>query len=107
MHGRQGVAPGTPARLADLGLYSITFMNDPDLDRSAGMIYRDFRIEAERWGFKHFLEVFNPNVGSDKLSRAEVGAFVNDSIVRVIAGVPDAARPQFLKSTAPGPWKSW
>jgi hypothetical protein len=103
MYGRQGVAPGTPPALTDLGLYSITFMNDPELDRASCEAYRAFRIEAERWGFKHFLEVFNPNVGSDKLSRAEVGAFVNDSIVRVVAAVPQACRPQFLKIAYNGP----
>jgi hypothetical protein len=97
MYGRQGVPPGTPPTLTDLGLYSITFMNDAELDREAGRQYREFRIEAERWGFRHFLEVFNPNVGADKLSRAEIGAFVNDNIVRVIAAVPQAFRPQFLK----------
>ena len=103
MYGRQGVAPGTPPALTDLGLYSITFMNDAELDRAAGERYREFRIEAERWGFKHFLEVFNPNVGSDRLSRAEIGEFVNDSIVRVIAAVPEACRPQFLKIAYNGP----
>ena len=103
MYGRQGIAPGTPPALTDLGLYSITFMNDPELDRAACEAYRAFRSEAERWGFRHFLEVFNPNVGSDKLSRAEIGAFVNDSIVRVIAAVPQACRPQFLKIAYNGP----
>jgi hypothetical protein len=103
MYARQGIAPGTPPALTDLGLYSITFMNDAELDREAGRQYREFRIEAERWGFKHFLEVFNPNVGSDKLSRAEIGAFVNDNIVRVIAAVPQACRPQFLKIAYNGP----
>lgn len=98
MHGRAvDVEPGTPPTLTDLGLYSITFMNDPELDRAAGQEYREFRAEAERWGFRHFLEVFNPNVGADKLSRAEVGEFVNDNILRVIAAVPDAQRPRFLK----------
>ena len=103
MYGRLGVAPGTPASLTDLGLYSITFMNDPELDRAAGLAYREFRLEAERWGFRHFLEVFNPNVGSDRLSRAEIGEFVNDNIVRVIAAVPSHARPQFLKIAYNGP----
>ena len=103
MYGRQGVAPGTPPALTDLGLYSITFVNDAELDRAAVERYREFRIEAERWGFRHFLEVFNPNVGSDALSRAEIGAFVNDSIVRVLAAVPEACRPQFLKIAYNGP----
>lgn len=103
MYGRLGVEPGTEPEIADLGLYSITFMNDSALDKAAGEAYRAFRIEAETWGFKHFLEVFNPNVGSDKLSRAEVGEFVNDNIARVIAAVPQAARPQFLKIAFNGP----
>ncbi|HET6467454.1 MAG TPA: hypothetical protein VFG43_03655, partial [Geminicoccaceae bacterium] len=70
---------------------------------AAGEAYREFRIEAERWGFRHFLEVFNPNVGSDRLSQAEIGEFVNDSIVRVIAAVPERQRPQFLKIAYNGP----
>jgi hypothetical protein len=97
MYGRSDVAPGTPASLADLGLYSITFCNDCERDREALQNYREFRLEAEPWGFKHFLEVFNPNVGADKLSRREVGAFVNDSIIHTLAAVPQIARPQFLK----------
>jgi hypothetical protein len=103
MHGRLGVAKGTPATLTDLGLYSITFVNDADRDSQALEHYRAFRMEAEEWGFRHFLEVFNPNVGSDKLSRAEVGEFVNDSIAHALAGVPLAARPQFLKIAYNGP----
>jgi hypothetical protein len=103
MYGRIGVEPGTPPTLTDLGLYSITFVNDHEIDQLAGQQYREFRIEAERWGFKHFLEVFNPNVGADRLSRAEVGEFVNDNIVRVIAAVPDAQRPRFLKIAFNGP----
>jgi hypothetical protein len=103
MHGRLGVAPGTPPILTDLGLYSVTFANDADRDSEALRVYREFRLEAERWSFRHFLEVFNPNVGFDKADRAEVGAFVNDCIVRAVAGVPEAARPSFLKIVYNGP----
>src|SRR5207253_1796374 len=46
---------------ADLGLYSITFNNDPVLDREALEQYKQFRLEAEKKGFRHFLEVFDPN----------------------------------------------
>src|SRR5689334_2906209 len=46
---------------ADLGLYSITFNNDAALDRQALEEYKAFRLEAERKGFRHFLEVFDPN----------------------------------------------
>src|SRR5437762_11316338 len=56
---------------ANLGLYSITFNNDTALDRLALEEYKAFRIEAERKGFNHFLEVFDPNrpeaVAPDKL----------------------------------------
>src|SRR5829696_6306500 len=45
---------------ANLGLYSITFNNDTILDREALEAYREFRHEAERKGFRHFLEVFDP-----------------------------------------------
>jgi len=103
MYGRLGVAPGTPASLTDLGLYSMTFMNDAAIDAAAGEAYRAFRRDAESWGFRHFLEVFNPNVGMDRLSAEEIGQFVNDNIVRVIAAVPDAQRPQFLKIVYNGP----
>src|SRR5437588_11042412 len=46
---------------ANLGLYSITFNNCAKLDRQALEEYKQFRLEAERKGFKHFLEVFDPN----------------------------------------------
>ena len=46
---------------ADLGLYSVTFNNDVELDRRTLDAYRAFRIEAENKGFRHFLEVFDPN----------------------------------------------
>src|SRR6516225_2286092 len=40
---------------ANLGLYSITFNNDNVLDRQALREYKEFRLEAERKGFRHFL----------------------------------------------------
>jgi hypothetical protein len=103
MYGRADVTPGTPPRLTHLGLYSITFTNDAERDRTALEHYRAFRLEAEPWGFKHFLEVFNPNVGADRLSRREIGAYVNDSILHTLAGVPEIARPQFFKIPYNGP----
>ena len=45
---------------------------------------------------RHFLEVFNPNAPR-RLEPDEVAAFVNDSIVRALAGVTEAQRPVFLK----------
>jgi hypothetical protein len=111
-HSRYKEQPSVPHRtalieharaLTDLGLYSITFMNDAETDALAGELYREFRIEAEDMGFKHFLEVFNPNVGMEALASEEIGQFVNDNIVRVIAAVPMSQRPQFLKIVYNGP----
>ncbi|MBI5759897.1 MAG: hypothetical protein HZA46_15370 [Planctomycetales bacterium] len=89
-------------RGANLGLYSITFNNDTDLDRIALEQFKLFREEAERKGFRYFLEVFDPNrpqaVAPDK-----VGHFVNDAIARALAGVAQAGRPLFLKIVYHGP----
>jgi hypothetical protein len=103
MYGRLDAEPGTPPTLTDLGLYSVTFVGDAEQDREALNHYRDFRAEAEEWGFKHFLEVFNPNVGFENNSIEEIGDFVNDSILHAIAGVPRISQPQFLKMPFNGP----
>src|SRR6187399_2511571 len=49
---------------ANLGLYSITFVNELDQDREALLWYKEFREEAERKEFQHFLEIFDPNVST-------------------------------------------
>ncbi len=87
---------------ADLGLYSVTFNNRLDEDLRAIEEYKAFRIEAERKGFRHFLEVFDPNVPTS-LSSDELPKFINDSIVRTLAGVAQAGRPVFLKVVYHGP----
>ena len=58
--------------------------------------YREFRLEAADLGLRHFLEVFNPNAPVG-LTADDLPAFVNDSIVRLLAGVTAAHRPVFLK----------
>jgi hypothetical protein len=87
---------------ADLGLYSITFNNDANLDRQSLEAYKTFRLEAEAKGFRHFLEVFAPNAPSD-LPPTNVARFVNDNIVRTLAGVTQRGRPLFLKIPYFGP----
>jgi len=84
------------ARGCDLGLYSVTFNNHPEHDLRTLEAYRDFRIEAEHESFRHFLEVFDPNV-PDAVDPALLGYFVNDQIVRLLAAVPRPGRPIFLK----------
>ena len=87
---------------ANLGLYSITFVNELDQDREALLWYKEFREEAERKGFRHFLEIFDPNVDSG-IPPEKLGEFINDNILRTLAGVPEAGRPDFLKIVYHGP----
>ncbi len=81
---------------ANLGLYSLTFVNELEQDRATLEAFKEFREEAERKKFRYFLEVFNPNVDSG-VPAEKLGEFINDNIIRALAGVPDAARPAFLK----------
>jgi hypothetical protein len=81
---------------ADLGLYSVTFNNDAVLDRTILEEYRAFRLEAERKGFRHFLEVFDPNQPG-VVAPDQVPGFINDVIVRTLGGVTATGRPLFLK----------
>ncbi|MEW5977829.1 MAG: hypothetical protein AB1898_18700 [Acidobacteriota bacterium] len=87
---------------ADLGLYSVTFNNLAEADRRALEAYREFRLEAEQKGFRHFLEVFNPNL-PDAVPAERLADFINDHIARMLAGVPRAGRPIFLKIPYHGP----
>ena len=87
---------------SDLGLYSITLNNDVQLDHPTLQAFQDFRVEAERKRFRYFLEVFAPNACADHCP-SNVAQFINDSIVRTLAGVPAAARPVFLKIPYFGP----
>jgi hypothetical protein len=87
---------------ANLGLYSVTFVNDLDQDRETLLAFKEFREEAERKKFRYFLEVFDPNVGSG-IAPEKLGEFINDNIIRTLAGVPDSGRPAFLKIVYHGP----
>jgi len=87
---------------ANLGLYSVTFVNDLGQDRETLLAYKDFREEAERKRFRHFLEVFDPNVNSG-IPPEKLGEFINDNILRTLAGVPESGRPLFLKVVYHGP----
>jgi hypothetical protein len=94
--------PEERRRGTDLGLYSITFNNDPLLDREALEQYKQFRLEAERKGFRHFLEVFDPN-RPEAVEPAKIPEFINDVIVRTLGGVTSRGRPLFLKMVYHGP----
>ncbi len=81
---------------ANLGLYSVTFVNELGQDRETLLEFKAFREEAERKAFRYFLEVFDPNVSSG-VPAEKLGEFINDNILRTLAGVPEAGRPVFLK----------
>jgi hypothetical protein len=83
-------------------LYSITLNNDTLLDLQTLEAYKAFRLEAERKGFRHFLEVFDPNA-SGAHSPADLSRFINDHIARLLAGVTSRGRPVFLKIVYHGP----
>jgi hypothetical protein len=100
--GHVDCAPGERHLGANLGLYSITFTGDAAHDRAALEEYKQFRLEAERKGFRHFLEVFDPN-RPEMVEASQVPAFVNDVIVRTLAGVTEKGRPLFLKVVYHGP----
>src|SRR5580658_8197972 len=87
---------------ANLGLYSVTFNNHLDYDRATLLAFKEFREEAERKKFRYFLEVFEPNTASG-VATAKLGEFINDQILRSLAGVTEAGRPIFLKIVYHGP----
>jgi hypothetical protein len=87
---------------ADLGLYSVTFNNDTDLDLRTLEAFKAFRLEAEAKGFRYFLEVFSPNACGER-GPGDIPRFVNDHIVRALAGVTRSGRPLFLKIPYYGP----
>jgi len=84
------------SHVADLGLYSITYSNDLSHDLDSLNAYRQFREELLETNIRHFLEVFNPafDIG---INAAEMGFYINDMIVKTLAGVTRKESPHFLK----------
>ena len=87
---------------ANLGLYSVTYLNDLEQDKRTLEAFHAFREEAERKRFRYFLEVFDPNVDSG-IPPEKLGEFINDQILRTLAGIAEAGRPDFLKIVYHGP----
>jgi hypothetical protein len=100
--GHLDCAPEERRQGTDLGLYSITYNNNAELDRAALAEYKAFRLEAERKGFRHFLEVFDPN-RPEAVDASRLPEFINDAIVRTLGGVTSKGRPLFLKIVYHGP----
>ena len=87
---------------ANLGLHSVTFNNDLSHDVATLEHFHKFREEAERKGFRYFLEVFDPNL-PNVIAPEKLPGFINDQIARMLAGVAPAGRPLFLKMVYHGP----
>ena len=97
------VAPRKKTKpVVNLGLYSVTFNNQPQIDREALTAFKNFRAEARRKNFQYFLEVFAPNTDAG-IRAEEIPFFVNDHICRMLAGVALDDRPLFLKVPYFGP----
>ena len=101
MCGKAECEPAERCAGADIGLYSMTFNNDTKLDAATLAAYKEFRVEAERKGFRHFLELFNSNAPCAPIP--DMGRFLNDTIARALAGVTSKGRPVFLKIPYNGP----
>ena len=102
MCGHVDCTPGERSIGADLGLYSVTFNNIPEHDFRTLERFHEFREEAERKGFRYFLEVFDPNVPGT-IDPEVLPHFLNDMIARMLAGVAGRGRPVFLKIVYHGP----
>jgi hypothetical protein len=100
--GHLDCTPEERALGANLGLYSVTFNNDLAHDAATLERFHAFREEAERKGFRYFLEVFDPNVPG-AVAPEVLPHYLNDMIARMLAGVAPAGRPQFLKIVYHGP----
>jgi hypothetical protein len=100
--GHLDCAPEERSQGANLGLYSVTFNNELKRDLETLERFHEFRREAERKGFRYFLEVFDPNVPG-AVAPEKVPGYINDMITRMLAGVAPAGRPQFLKIVYHGP----
>ncbi len=101
MCGKSACDSDEPVIGSDLGLYSVTFNNEVDADTRTLNAYSVFRKEAEAKGFRHFLEVFAPNAPAKPIP--DLGRYLNDMIVRTLAGIAGAQRPVFLKIPYMGP----
>ena len=111
-HGVYGDTPSRPFRSirleevqrlgVTLGLYSMTFTNDTEADLCTLEAFRAFREDMAQVEMQWFLEIFNPNVAAG-IDPEDLGAFVNDWIVRALAGLSSRERPRFLKIAYNGP----
>ena len=107
--GRYNQSPPLPYRGASLEfasaplcLYSLTYINDARHDVTSLEAYAHFRADSRAHNLMHFLEVFNPAIDIG-LAVEDIPAFINDCIIRTLASLTQAERPEFLKVAYNGP----
>ena len=88
--------------ITDLGLYSITFSNDLDSDLASLESFHAFLDDLSGSGVRYFLEIFNPQIDIG-INSKDLPEYVNDCIVRCLAGLTREDRPHFLKMPYNGP----
>ena len=86
----------------DLGLFSITFSNDLNSDLNFMSEFNDFVSEIRNIEMNYFLEIFNPKIDIG-IHSDEIPKYVNDCIVKTLAGLTTLERPLFLKMPFNGP----
>ena len=101
MCGKPSCEPGSGALGADLGLYSVTFNNDT----GAGPPHAGGIPGVPRGGGGQGLPPFPGSLRSQRPANPhpDLARFINDMIVRTLAGVAGKARPLFLKVVYHGP----
>ena len=88
--------------LVDLGLYSITFSNDLESDLASLKEFHSFLNDISGKNLRYFLEVFNPQIDIG-IDQENLPGYVNDCIVRCLAGLTQEDSPLFLKMPFNGP----
>ena len=86
----------------DLGLYSITFSNDLEKDLESLWGFRTFLEDLANHDLRYFLEVFNPQIHIG-IKEDQIPSYVNDCILKCLAGLTSKERPLFLKMPFNGP----
>ena len=89
-------------KLVDLGLYSITFSNDLKSDLASLNEFHGFLNDISGKNLRYFLEVFNPQIDIG-IDQENLPGYVNDCIVRSLAGLTKEDSPLFLKIPFNGP----
>ena len=93
---------GSVSKFVDLGLYSITFSNNLETDVESLWGFRAFLEDLANHDLRYFLEVFNPQIDIG-ISEEQIPAYVNDCILKCLAGLTRKEQPLFLKMPYNGP----